>query len=70
MASLKVNGLIPGHYEGELIEVDVDRYGVVIDDYWRRKLLEGKSCCEIVVKPIIKSIKKKETAKPEEVDES
>lgn len=60
---LKLNAPLRGHMVGVIVAVDVDSEGTIIDRYWRDRFNDAKidNCVELV-KPEIKTSKKKENA--------
>ena len=47
---LKLNCDIAHYKMGEIISVDVDKHGVALDVFWRRRMIDAKfdKCCEVL----------------------
>lgn len=55
--NLKINSSLKAHKIGDIIAVPVDENGNIIDNYWRRRLLDAKidNCVEIFKEKIAKN---------------
>lgn len=62
---IRVNGNIPPHAKGQIVEVEVDMDGTPLDLQWRRRLKDAKEdkCCEVVSSRPAKKAVRNESAK-------
>ena len=71
---IKVNGTLPPHPSGTVVNVPVDEEGTPLALYWRRRLKDAKvdNCCEVVLEvvpddPISKKARKRREAPDPEI---
>lgn len=57
---IQVNVNLPGHAQGQIVEVSCDAHGNPLDLYWRRRLRDAKrdGCVEVVQPAKSKSTRK------------